>query len=195
MVEQWPSPVWRCGLAYLYAELGRTEEARAQIDILAGDGFDDLPTDGAWLISVGCLIWACAVVGDGERAARLYDLLVPYRDSFVTVPSVALSTGSVELSLAFAAGTTGRWDAADDHFNRAIERNARSGNRAWLAFGRYYYAALLSRRGNREDRPRLQELLRDCLAGATAMGMTRVIDQVRTLAKTVGIEFKGSAKR
>jgi tetratricopeptide (TPR) repeat protein len=193
IVEQYsPLPIWRCGLAYLYATLERADEARAQIDILAADGFDHLPTDSTWLVSVGCLIAACAFVGDSERAARLYDMLMPYRDYFVTVGTVHLSTGSVELQLALAAWATGHWEAADEHFNRGMERNARSGNLAYLVFGKYHYAELLSRRGNPEDRPRLKELLRDCSVGATAMGMTRVVDQVRTLAKTVGIEFDQS---
>jgi AAA ATPase domain/Adenylate and Guanylate cyclase catalytic domain len=191
MIEQYSSlPIPRCALAYLYAALERPDEARAQIDILAGDGFDILPTDATWLSSVGLLIVACASIGDRERAAHLYDMLMPYRDDFVTLGNGWLVAGSAERYLALAAAATDRWDAADEHFNRAMERNARSGNLAALVFGKYEYAALLSRRGNPEDRPRLQELLRDCSARATALGMTRVIDRVRTLAKRVGVEFE-----
>jgi hypothetical protein len=171
----------------------RADEAQAQIDVLAAAGFDNLPTDSSWLISVGLLITACSFVGDSEHAARLYDMLLPYRDYFVTVPAVALCTGSAELLLALAAGTTDHWDAADQHFTRAMERNARSRNFVWLVHGKYQYAALLSRRGNPEDRPRLRQLLRDCLARSTEMSMTRVMEQVRKLAKTIGVELQESA--
>jgi hypothetical protein len=131
----------------------------------------------------------CAFVGDSERAGRLYDMLLPYRDSFVMSGLPALSCGSAELFLALAAGTTGRWELADDHFASAMERNAQTGNRAWTVHGMYEYAALLARRGDPDDRPRLQELLRDCLAGATDMGMSRVVEQTRALADRAGIDL------
>ena len=56
-------------------------------------------------------------------------------------------------------------------------RNAGSGNRTWLVHGKYEYAALLVRRRQSEDLPRVQGLLRECMAGATDMGMTRVVAQ------------------
>jgi hypothetical protein len=101
----------------------------------------------------------------------------------------ALSNGSVELFLALAAGTTDRWDVADEHFARAMERNARSDNGAWSVHGKYEYAVLLARRGDPGDAERLRDLLRDCLAGATEMGMTRVVAQARSLADTAGINL------
>ena len=68
-----------------------------------------------------------------------------------------------------------------------FKRNARSGNRAWSVHGKFEYAALLARRNDPADRERLGGLLRDCLAGATEMGMTRVVDQTRALADNAGV--------
>jgi tetratricopeptide (TPR) repeat protein len=188
MVEQYPLlPAWRCALAYVHIMLERPDDVRAQMDIIAAHDFDDLPRDANWQIGVGLLILSCAFVGDADRAARLYDMLLPYREYFVMSGMPALSCGSAELFLALAAGTTGRWQLADEHFALAMERNACSGNRAWSAHGRYEYVRLLIRRGERDDAPRIRELLSDCLSEATDMGMTRVVEQTRTLADTAGI--------
>jgi hypothetical protein len=101
----------------------------------------------------------------------------------------ALSCGSAELFLGLAAATTGRWQLADEHVSLAMERNARSGNRAWSVHGMYEYARLLARRGDPGDAQRVRDLLRDCLAGATEMGMTRVVDQTNALAANAGINL------
>ena len=179
-------PAWRTGLVYLYAMLDQPDDVREQVEILAADDFADLPTDANWGIAVALLIFGCAVVGDQPRAARLYERLLPYGEYCVIAGLPAISDGSVELLLALAAGTTDRWDVADDHFAQAMQRNTESGARAWTVHGKYEYAALLVRRGQ-IDVPRLSRLLRECLDGATEMGMTRVVDQTRSLAATAGV--------
>lgn len=188
MVERYPLlPAWRTGLLYLYAMLDRPDEAREQIEILATEDFADLPTDANWQIAIAILVFGCAYVGDRPRAARLYEMLLPYGEYCVIAGMPAITVGSVELLLALAAGTTDRWDVADEHFARAMDRNGRSGNRAWLVHGKYEYAVLLARRGDPRDEQRLRDLLRACLAGATEMGMTRVVDQTRSLAAGAGV--------
>jgi hypothetical protein len=169
--------------------LEKPDDARAQVEVIAANDFDDLPTDANWPIAVGLITIVCAFVGDAERAGRLYDLLLPYREYFVMSGMPALSCGSAELFLALTAGTIGRWQLADEHFALAMERNARSGNRAWSVHGKYEYAALLIRQGDAKDQPRLRELLRECLAGATDMGMTRVVDQTNALAADAGVNL------
>src|SRR5204863_8373330 len=125
----------------------------------------DLPTDANWGIAIALLILGCAVVGDQKRASRLYEMLLPYGDYCVIAGLPAISDGSVELWLALAAGTTDRWDLADEHFARATERNAASGARAWTVHAKYEYAALVVRRRRQIDAPRLGGLLRECLDG------------------------------
>jgi hypothetical protein len=190
MVEQYPLlPAWRTGLAYVYAMLDQPDDVRAQLEIIAAHDFDDLPADANWPIAVALVIVACAFVGDAERAGRLYDMLLPYREYFVMSGMPAVSWGSAELFLALAAATTDRWQLADEHFARAMERNAQSGNRAWSVHGKYEYARLIAGRGDPNDKPRLRDLLSDCLTGATDMGMTRVVDQTRSLADATGVEL------
>jgi hypothetical protein len=188
MIERYPLlPAWRTGLLYLYAMLDRPEDVRDQIEILAAQDFADLPSDANWGIAIAILILGCAYVGDRPRAAHLYEMLSPHAEYCVIVGMPAISDGSVELFLALEAGTTDRWDLADEHFAHAMERNARSGNRAWSVHGKFEYAALLVRRDDPADRERLCDLLRECLAGASEMGMTRVVDQTRSLAARAGV--------
>jgi hypothetical protein len=190
MVEQYPLlPAWRTGLLYLYAMLDRPDDVRHQINILAAQDFADLPSDANWGIAIAILILGCAYVGDRPRAARLYEMLSPYAEYCAIAGMPALTNGSFELSLALAAGITDRWDLADAHFARAMERNAEIGARAWTVHGKFEYAALLVRRDDPADRERLGSLLRDCLAGATEMGMTRVVAKTKELAATAGINL------
>jgi hypothetical protein len=188
MVERYPLlPAWRTGLLYLYAMLDRPDDARHQIEILAAQDFADLPADANWGIAIAILIEGCAYVGDQKRAARLYEMLSPYAEYCVIAGLPALTNGSFELSLALAAATTDRWDLADSHFARAMQRNAEIGARAWTVHGKFEYAALLVRRRDPSDAQRLRQLLRECLDGAAEMGMPRVVDQTRALADTAGI--------
>ncbi len=190
MVEQYPLlPAWRSAIVYLYAMLDRPDEIIPHLGILAADDFATLPFDSNWLIGMAVLIHACVAIGDRNRCARLYELFLPYRQYQVTVGMPAASVGSAELPLALAAGTVERWDVADDHFTRAIAANEHAGNRTWTVHGKYEYGRLLARRADPKDQPRIRELLRDCMAGSTDMGMTRVVEQVRTLADAAGVEL------
>jgi hypothetical protein len=192
MVEQYPLLLgWRSAIVYLYALLDRPDDIIIpHLDILAAEDFGTLPFDSNWLIAIAVLIHACVTIGDRDRCARLYELFLPFRQYQVTVGMPAATVGSAELPLALAAGTVGRWDVADDHFTRAMAANQRAGNRIWIVHGKYEYARLLARRAEPKDQPRIRELLRDCLAGATDMGMTRVIEQTRELADSAGVTLE-----
>ena len=191
MVEQYPLlPAWRTGLIYLYTMLDRPDDVREQVEILAADDFADVPTD--------------ANLGNRDRASHLgvrrrrrpEESGASVRDAvavrrLLRDRRAAGDLGRIGRALARAARprTTDRWDVADEHFARAMERNAESGARAWTVHGKYEYAALLVRRRHEIDAPRLGDLLRECLAGATEMGMTRVVDQTRALADTAGVNL------
>jgi class 3 adenylate cyclase/tetratricopeptide (TPR) repeat protein len=191
MVERYPLlPAWKTGLVYLESLLGRKGEAQALIDELAANDFEDLPTDANWTIALAILAFGCAFTGDAERAARLYGMLSPYREFVVLAGMPALAIGSVEAILALAAATCGRWDDAEDHFTRAIAKNEEMANPAWATHIRYEYAVQLARRGDPADAHRLGEVLRACLTGADAMGMSRVVEQARSLADQSGITLE-----
>jgi tetratricopeptide (TPR) repeat protein len=191
MVDQYPLlPAWRSAIVYLYAMLDRPDDVIPHVDILAADDFGTLSFDSNWLIGMAVLIHACVTIGDRDRCARLYELFLPYRQYQVVVGMPAATVGSAELFLALAAGTVGRWDVADEHFTRAMVANERAGNRLWIVHGKYEYAKLLAGRGDAQDQSHLQALLRDCLAGATDMGMTRVVEQTTSLAESAGFRIE-----
>ena len=82
-----------------------------------------LPRDMTWLTTVTLLSWSATLLGDADRARRLYALLLPYRDRSVQ-DVLAANWGSVERYLGSLALTAGDRPGAAAHFERALERNA-----------------------------------------------------------------------
>jgi hypothetical protein len=123
-------PRWREAL--FAVETGDEAMARAEIERHARNGFADLPREGLWLLHLSALAEACVSVGDRRRAASLYELLVPFDDR----NAISISTmpfGPVAMRLGMLAGLLERWDAIDDHFDRALERCDALGARALRA--------------------------------------------------------------
>jgi hypothetical protein len=111
MVEQYPDiPSWRCGLAMLYAQLGRLEEARQEFERVAVDDFAGLPRDLFWLIGMALLADVCCALGDRARAGVLYDLLLPYAGRTMVTGRAVVCAGSARDSLAILAALRGRFD-------------------------------------------------------------------------------------
>ena len=142
-VEQYPALlIWRCGLAFLYAELGRATDAQREFERLAGGGFADLPHDANWLPALALLAEVCRFIGDVPRARLLYDLLLPHAGRNVVIATGVVCYGSVAYHLGLLATTLSRWDAAAEHFEQAIEMNARMGSPLWVAYAQLGYARL-----------------------------------------------------
>ena len=81
---------WRPGLALIYSELGMKDEARAEFDAIAENGFAAVPRDGLWASSVGYLAEVCAFLADADRAAELYAFLAPYEGrNILAGPNIA----------------------------------------------------------------------------------------------------------
>jgi predicted ATPase/DNA-binding CsgD family transcriptional regulator len=162
---------WRPGLALIYAELGRREQARAEFDRLAQDDFESVNRDALWLMSIVFLTDVCTLLGDAPRAAILYRLLLPFKDlNIVLAPNVGCY-GAAARYLGMLAGVMARWTEAEAHFEAAMEMNARQSARPWLAHTRHRFAAMLLARGRPEDKPRATALLRQAFDEATALGM------------------------
>ena len=58
---------WRAGLAALLNETGRTEEARAEFEVLARDGFAWIPRDGDWKVVTALSADLAHAFGDLEH--------------------------------------------------------------------------------------------------------------------------------
>src|SRR5690606_34475499 len=123
---------WRPGLAVIYAELGRREQARAELDLLAQDDFEGDNRDALWLMSIVFLTDVCTLLGDAPRAAILYRMLLPFKDlNIVLAPNVGCY-GAAARYLGMLAGVMARWTEAEAHFEAAMAMNARQRARPWL---------------------------------------------------------------
>jgi hypothetical protein len=76
--ERGSTGAWRIGLALIYAELGRTEEALTEFENLARDNFTGIPEDPLWMGSMGFLADICLFLRDKPRAVALYRMLLPF---------------------------------------------------------------------------------------------------------------------
>jgi DNA-binding SARP family transcriptional activator len=171
-VNEYPNVfLFRCVLASLYSELGREEEARAELDRSAADDFADLDVGTEWFLGASLLAEVCASLEDSERAKPLYEVLAPYADYNVFAhPEVAL--GSVSRYLGILASTMSRWDEAARHFERAIEMNASMGARPCVAHTQHEQARMLIRRAAPDHERRASELLRAACRGYEQLGMS-----------------------
>ena len=145
-------------LAHVHARLGRTGQANAALHELTSRDLSDWHVDEEWLVGICLLAETCVILGDTERAAPLYDLLLPYAAlNAVAVPELALD--SVSRPLGMLATLLGRFEDAARHFEEALRMNERMGARPWLAHAQEEYARMLLGRDEGEDRERAEQLL------------------------------------
>ena len=190
MVEQYPLiPAWRSGLVYLYGLLGREDDMRPHLDVLAVDDFATLPFDANWPAGMASLVVACALVCDRARLEVLYERLLPLRDTCITAGMPALHMGSCETVLALAAVALGRDVDADEHLARGLERNFAPTAPTWNVYTKFNIARVLLRREEGFDRDRLAQLLRDCVTDGADLGTTRIVDAARELADAHRIDL------
>ncbi|MGH2716504.1 MAG: ATP-binding protein, partial [Thermoleophilaceae bacterium] len=159
-------------LAHVHARLERTEEAEDLLRELTSHDLSDWHVDEEWLTSVCLLAETCTILGDIERAAGLYDLLLPYGSlNAVAVPEVAL--GSASRPLGILATLLGRFEDAARHFEEALRMNERMGARPWVAHTQEDHARMLLRRSGGGDRERAKELLSRARSTYRELGMAR----------------------
>jgi class 3 adenylate cyclase/tetratricopeptide (TPR) repeat protein len=169
---------WRPGLAVIYSELGRTEEARAEFEHFASDDFEDLPRDAVWMGSMTYLADVCVFLGDKARASILYRLLLPFDGRNVVIGFAVVCYGALSRFLGALAATLERWDDAARHFEDALSMNARIEAWPWLAHTQYQYATMLLSRDLSGDRDRAFALLDSALAIAHRLGMRGLEERV-----------------
>jgi DNA-binding winged helix-turn-helix (wHTH) protein/tetratricopeptide (TPR) repeat protein len=184
IAERLPNmPTWRATLAYLCAEDGREEPARAELERLAGNGFEDLPRDTSWLTTVGLLAEVAALLNDAPRARLLATLLAPYADRAIVVGPALAVTSSVARPLALALATCADFTGAERCFEQALVTERRLGARCLTTRTRQQYAALLAERDGAGDRERARELASEALSAAESIGMQGVARRARALVE------------
>lgn len=161
--------IYGAALTNLYTELGRFDEARAMLSQLARNDFEPMYYDEEFLASMTLLSDSCSALADRERAAALYELLSPHAGR-AAVGMIEFALGAIARPLGILAGILGRIDDAIEHFESAIEMNARMGARPWVAHARFDLGRTLAK-ADVSDTVRGKELIGEALAEYTAMGM------------------------
>ena len=173
---------WRPGLALIYSELERRAEAQAEFEHLAKNDFADFPRDGMWMGCMSYLSEVCTFLGDRERAAILYELLLPFDGRTVAVGAGRVCCGAFSRYLGALAATMDRCDDAIRHFEDALTMNARMGARPWLAHTQHRYACLLLARGQLADRNRALALIDSALSTARELGMQSLEERLISIS-------------
>ena len=167
--------VFRCIVANLYAELGRTDDARAAVDELAAIDFVVRVANDR-VFSWCLLAEVCSSLRNLAYARRLYELLKPHGYLNAVCHPVG-AIGSVARYLGLLATALSRWDDAARHFEDALTMNTRMGARPWVAHTQHDYARMLLRRSDAGDR-RAERLLADALETARELGMRRLEEKI-----------------
>jgi class 3 adenylate cyclase len=177
-VEQNPElPAWRAGLAFLYAETGKEKEAREELERLAEDDFRGLPVDANWLVSIGLITDTCALLHDDRYAPALYEMLRPYAGLCVTTGIGVTCIGAASRYVGTLAALMGRWDEAEQHYNDALELNAKIGSPPWVALTQQWYSKMLLDRDGPGDREKALSLLSEALDVAQELGMKTLVER------------------
>ena len=131
-------------LVRLLADAGRRAEARSLLSRMSGDGFAHVVTeDTAALNGLAWAAEAAAELGHTEAAALLYERLSPYARRF-GVSGIAVGTyGSISAALGRLAHLLRQWDAADAHFQDALDDHRRAGATLLVAHTLRHHASML----------------------------------------------------
>ena len=165
-------PMWRPGLAALYADLGMIEEARPVFASLVPDRFAAVSRDSVWPASLTFLAETCLALADTEQAAVLYDELSAFR-AFNLMAGMTICFGPADRLLGGLAALLGRPEDAEEHFRSALELAQRSRSPLWIAEVQCDWAETLVGR-----QPERAQQLRDAaLIAAERYGIRRLLDR------------------
>jgi class 3 adenylate cyclase len=168
----------------------KEEEAREIFEKLAADDFQVIPMDAGWFTAMQRLATIASYLGDKSRAARLYEMLLPYRNLNIVISSAMICDGSTSRPLGMLAATLERWETAEEHFQEAIEMNARTGARPNLGRTQFEYARMLLARDAVSDRAQALHLLDEALTLFQDIGMKRDLEEALKLkVKAQGIDL------
>jgi len=170
---------WRPGLALVYAEVGDEAAARVEFESLAKGDFQGVPRDSLWQTCLSFMSDVCAFLGDRERAAALYKLMLPYASLTVVVGNSVACNGAASRNLGQLAAVMGQWEKAQAHFEHALEFNERLKALPWLANTRQQYASMLLARRDPGDTDRADALLTDALALARLLNMSGLVEKIQ----------------
>lgn len=173
---------WRPGLAVLYVELERLEEARLEFKYLMTDELKAVSRDAMWSTSITYLAEVCARLDEAGYATPLYRHLLPYVGRNIVFGAHTVCYGSADRFLGMLAATLKQWDTAERHFQTALAMDERTGGWPWLAHDRFQYARVLAQRKKPEPARALVEAAEQTARG---LGMEALARRCATLRETL----------
>jgi len=162
-------------VAEICARCGDAAAARRHLGLLATNDFAEIHEDFLWLSVLTLSATTAALLGEKQKAARLYELLLPYEDRHVML-GLAAADRPVAHALGLLARTLGRAADAAAHFERAAEDAGSFGALPWRAVALLELGAT-RRRASYVGAAR--EPLREALDLADRYGGTAVAERAR----------------
>jgi class 3 adenylate cyclase/tetratricopeptide (TPR) repeat protein len=171
LVDEDPDqPTWKPGFALVACDLGHRKPAQRTLDEFV-NGRLPIAIDAKRSATLAYLAEVCAALEDRTCAEPLYALLTPYDGKTITAGVTTVCLGAAGRFLGLLATLTENWQAAEYHFEAALELDKRMGARPWLAHSQYDYAQMLRQRGGLRDRERADCLLEQSLETAICLDM------------------------
>jgi len=174
---------WRPGLALIATDLGFEQAAKKAFDDMALAGFD-FPVDAKRNLTLCYLAEVCSRLGDRDRAGRLFELLLPYRDLALVAPAATVCCGAIARYLGMLARLMRDWPVAEQEFQAALAMDERLEAWPWLAHTKHELALMLLVRGGPGDRNRAEALLAEAAASAERFGMASLQTTIRAIETT-----------
>jgi len=164
---------WLPGFALVAADLGYRDAAQRRLSELARTGFA-MPLDARRSASLSFVSEVAVSLGDTEAAQTVYDLMLAYKDMTITAGVATVCFGAASRYLGMLSVALGDFKKAARHFEHALEMNAASGSRPWLAHTQAEYADLLLKIGGKKAVERAMSLSEQAWAIATELDMVRL---------------------
>ena len=105
-------PGWQCALAFILAETGDLDAARASLSRLRINDFASVPDDLAWLMAMSFVAEAAYLCDDAQTAHIVGRLLTPFASHHAGLFDIS-TNGPIGFYVGLAAATCGQADAVD----------------------------------------------------------------------------------
>ncbi|MFO7590659.1 MAG: adenylate/guanylate cyclase domain-containing protein, partial [Acidimicrobiia bacterium] len=168
---------WRCGLAQMLAIVGRHDEARAELDMIAVDDFGTIALDVARPYALCGAAEAIAIIGAADLAEVLAPLLAEIPGRGVALGPTVYH-GPTDRYLGLLMLTLGRHDEAIEHLETAIQILEGFRARPFAARTRLELARAHLARAGDGDESRALGLLNEALDTAQEVGMPALVEEV-----------------
>jgi class 3 adenylate cyclase len=164
-------------LAVAQVDSGDEAAALHTLDLLTPDDIRRSQKENAW----GAVLALLAEIAGGgasrSHSALLSELLEPFAGRLLVTVIGLACLGAADRYQGMLSTTLERWDAAEAHFERALDLEQRIRGRALVPRTRYWQARFLQARGGPGDGRSARAILRGVVTDTRELGMRRLGEQ------------------